>query len=392
MCLFLLSCMLFGVGTVALACYLTLYQGVDAGKAEPACQDAHLVFEVQPNRCYSIELITPSKICRMAVGETRAGRSLADSTILSWMFSKTFVLKADDLSNPVSANFRKCIETIYRNKARITLGVIAGNYSPRWRHRVIRFLIRVKSLLHTRLTWSIGANFRRFAWRERYLRCLNPYNYEFYCHGWDHYSDLERNIFEFQGSGYEYQKEHLKLAKSAMNRIGLPTTVFGPPFLRTDDDTFRALADEGFKIAFNRSMTSEKNISVVELPIQLWLEDWQSREPRERGKPRLIGDILEEYAKHDDVECLVAHMHPNNWTGQWDTFELFLAHVSKKRQFTNPEAYFHFLADIPEFKLIKTSHTNYILDLTSCRYSHFLTIEKPDTGNIKVKERPDWIC
>lgn len=215
---------------------------------------------------------------------------------------------------------------------------------------------------------------------------MNSYNFEVYCHGWDHFGNEEKNVYEFQNSGYKRQLKHLQLARAGLERIGIKTRVFGAPFLRTDSDTSRALLDSGFQLFMIPVWKWEEDEQPKQIPIKLWFEDWKSKGPQKRGKPRPVDEIIEEFNKYDDSDCLVGHMHPNQWGHQIEDFNMLISYIAKKRQFLNPQEYYKLLKDSSHFRLKKLSETSYIFDLSKCYYEYFLRIREKGDQKVTIEQ------
>jgi peptidoglycan/xylan/chitin deacetylase (PgdA/CDA1 family) len=67
---------------------------------------------------------------------------------------------------------------------------------------------------------------------------------EFWHHGYDHkqWEEDGRKVWEFKGSGYAHQLEHLQRAQAlAKEKLGVTLTTFGAPYNATDADTVKAL-------------------------------------------------------------------------------------------------------------------------------------------------------
>ncbi|AHF93425.1 polysaccharide deacetylase [Opitutaceae bacterium TAV5] len=70
---------------------------------------------------------------------------------------------------------------------------------------------------------------------------------EFWYHGHDHrqWKDNGADVYEFKGSGYEHQRDHLALSQRlARERLGFAFSTFGAPFNVTDEATSRVLAED----------------------------------------------------------------------------------------------------------------------------------------------------
>ena len=70
---------------------------------------------------------------------------------------------------------------------------------------------------------------------------------EFWNHGYDHkmWKEGDRTLFEFKGTSYEYQKEHLARGNQlARQKLGITLHAFGPGFNATDENTVRALGGD----------------------------------------------------------------------------------------------------------------------------------------------------
>lgn len=143
---------------VLMVYYVCLFEKVDDTKAQPAFLDEYFVSKFRPGRCYSIRFQKPPRDCVMAPGETITGNAFFDSTILTPMLHKIFILKADDLGNPVSFAFRDCIDVIYHNNAKISLSIIVRDYSPFCNDRIVRALGRLKRLIWALLTLNKNGN------------------------------------------------------------------------------------------------------------------------------------------------------------------------------------------------------------------------------------------
>lgn len=82
------------------------------------------------------------------------------------------------------------------------------------------------------------------------IKDLRRYGVEFAIHGYIH--------ADYGLLGYQEQKKHFNKAIAAFNKCEIPFTGFRAPFLRTNDNTFRAINDLGFK--FDSSNTVHWNV------------------------------------------------------------------------------------------------------------------------------------
>ncbi len=132
-----------------------------------------------------------------------------------------------------------------------------GSLPPRWEKfaaylndRRLKFSIGV-------ITYSLDTTSQSyFAWavdtsKENYFAWIKEQHasglVEFWHHGYNHHQWLQNgsDVFEFKGSGYDHQLEHLKQGQDlAREHLGFVFTTFGAPFNATDSDTVRVLAKD----------------------------------------------------------------------------------------------------------------------------------------------------
>lgn len=68
--------------------------------------------------------------------------------------------------------------------------------------------------------------------------------YELWNHGWDHSRDPQAGTWEFCGTGYAYQRDRFERSQRiAREVLGITLKGFGPPFGKTDDDTYRVVTE-----------------------------------------------------------------------------------------------------------------------------------------------------
>lgn len=71
--------------------------------------------------------------------------------------------------------------------------------------------------------------------------------FEFWCHGFDHaeWKEGDKTLYEFGGSTYEHQKEHLtRCTKLCREKLGFPLVSFGAPFNIIDDTANKVLGED----------------------------------------------------------------------------------------------------------------------------------------------------
>lgn len=141
---------------------------------------------------------------------------------------------------------------------------------------------------------------------------------EFWNHGWDHKSRIDERsgklIKEFQGEGYSRQREHLSKAnRMAKELFGFPYVSFGAPFNATDEDTVKALAEDGaIKVwIFGNTKKSAGKIVLSGGVVGL--------EYPEVGLS--YSEFIEHLSHNKKEELLVLQGHPRAWSdAQWVDF------------------------------------------------------------------------
>lgn len=129
------------------------------------------------------------------------------------------VLKLDDVrfdkNNTLSPRWTKVFKYAIDNKIKVNAGIITN------------------SLEHG---------------NAAYIDMLRQYQdseyIEFWNHGFDHkrYDKDGMSTYEFKGSGYEHQFQHLKKGQElSKDKLGRTFTTFGAPYNQTDEDTEKAL-------------------------------------------------------------------------------------------------------------------------------------------------------
>jgi peptidoglycan/xylan/chitin deacetylase (PgdA/CDA1 family) len=130
---------------------------------------------------------------------------------------------------------------------------------------------------------------------------------EFFHHGWDHASGENLDgtapgtaMWEFRGTGYAYQRQHLRAGLAVADSLGFRVTAFGAPFNKTDQTTAQVLDEVpairsvffdpsgGNRIRFSRVVDIENGT----------------------GKPDLAF-FEPQYRAHQEEEYLVLQVHPN---------------------------------------------------------------------------------
>lgn len=132
---------------------------------------------------------------------------------------------------------------------------------------------------------------------------------ELWHHGYDHkqWEAEGAKVWEFKGSGYEHQLDHLRRAQAlAKAKLGVTFTTFGAPFNATDADTVRGLEqlpDIKVWLFAPRDVVSSKfttpNISAVNIEHPVHKPDF--------------GQFKLGYEQHKNDPFLVMQGHPNSW-------------------------------------------------------------------------------
>jgi len=137
--------------------------------------------------------------------------------------------------------------------------------------------------------------------------------FEFWNHGYDHreWKEGGKRMLEFQGSTYEYQKQHLtRTNQLAREKLGFPLVTFGASFAVHDQNTVRALQeDPDIKIwLYGKPVKSDDPAAGKIVLDRRW--DVTIEQPLFVPNSQ---KFIEGFTKHPDVDYFVIQGHPWRW-------------------------------------------------------------------------------
>jgi len=231
-----------------------------------------------------------------------AAFSVASSAVVSDALSdapmKIAIVKADDLTEPTE-NWDRFIDVSNELQVKVSIGIICNS-----------------------LQEDQDGYFEWLRARQ------NSGSVEFWNHGWDHkrWGPEGEWISEFQGSGYDYQKEHLDDSQVIMEQVlGVPTVAFATPWNDFDEDTGRVInerEDVRLFIGHYRGNLDESKL-LVRMRLRVELDG--------TGKPS-FEKFVTLYEELEDKDAVVAlQFHPNGFEDHHFTeYEKIVAFMREK--------------------------------------------------------------
>jgi hypothetical protein len=268
-----------------------------------------------------------------------SGRNELLNTPLRDIASKAIIIKADDLSGQISDKWRRYFQLIEEYKIYHSAGVICQTLGP---------------------ISNLGAD---------YLDARHNGGCELWLHGWDHY--LSDPIFEFQGTSYQEQYDHLRQSIDMVeDKLSFTMHTFGAPGNRFDVNTALALAAvPEIKVWLGGS----EGTDLLNIPIASVAEN-------PSGNMLTVDQVLSRFDNHLERDAILIQIHPNAWDD--DEFGHFTDVLDTlvqldQRVFMMPYQYFKRVADRDVISVFKVDSTTYRLDLTRATYAHRIAFDVP---------------
>lgn len=298
-------------------------------------KDGYCTFnQTSSGKFYSIVLETDDEV---PIGEIFDTEEKLRHSPIGLMYKKAFIIKADDLRDPIHKGFKRFKELIEECNAKATLGIV---------------------------TCHIGKTAEGTEW----LRNLDKNRFELFHHGWDHFISRQYNSAEFKNTGYKHQFTHLAMGiEAAKKHLGYTFHTFGAPGSAIDLDTQKSiLANPDIKVWLNG--TNDRKNRYLALKRNMELEE-------RTGRMKNADGLIKEYQSRKDYEVITTQIHPKVWD-EADLFNLkgLLEYINTdpERRFFTPYEYYHWINDRNKIVLWKSAPKEYMLNMSNLKYPHLI--------------------
>ena len=341
------------IATIILWCIISGCRDESGKAVNLECKNGYYVFNTQPGKTYSIILNADDGI---PVGETLDTADKLKQSPISRMYKKAFIIKADDLEDPISDGFKRVKKLIEECNAKAALGII---------------------------TCYIGKTADGTEW----LRNLDKNRFELFHHGWDHHKIIANwsklLSMEFWHSGYENQRDSIARGIDAGKKyLGWTFHSFGAPFNFIDPDTQKAvLANPDIKVWLYGRQNRQNRYLTIKHEKDTNLEGTD-------GKAKNADELIKIYQSYKDKEVITAQMHPDLWDeADLPNLKRLLEYINSdpERRFFTPWEYYTWINDKNKIRLSKTGSKEYILDMSLTQYPHLIEFQADTTIAVGIR-------